>query len=97
MLQGEFNPHRRSLRLRRGGKFSCPWVGAHCNNQLTFGVWTTTRAEHSPKMAFKFIMRDSHHLVNELWLPLEEHIGTQILEIQIFTCMFSNFVHMCTF
>ena len=56
MLQCEFDPHRRSLRLERGAKFNSLVSVAPCKNQLCLVVWATTQSKHAPKMAFKFNM-----------------------------------------
>ena len=98
MHWGGFDPNRRSLRHKEGGKLSCPWVLSlvRINFLWQFGG-TPPQSKHAPKMVFKSNMWDTHHHVNERWPLLEEAYELQIWKLKIFACIFPKFVHVCMF
>ena len=66
MFRGGFEARRKSLRLEQGRKISCPKV------LLIFKLIIFNRLgnnSNQTKLAFKLIVRDMYHLVNELWPP----------------------------
>ena len=70
---------------------------AHLKNQPPLVVWQTLQSKQASKKAFKFNVRDTHYLFNELLPPLRGGLWTPNLETQILAGMFSIFVYVYMF
>ena len=78
MLQGRFDPRKRSLRLEQGSKFYCLWVLFLVRIIYFYEFKQQSKANTLPERHSKFNVRDTHHPVNNFLPHLEDAHKLQI-------------------
>ena len=88
---GFFEAYRGTLRIEGGGKISS-LRGCALQGVAIFGIVGNTPNQNILILAFKFIVDDNHHMVNELWPPLDLAYKLQILKSEFFKYVYTKYV-----